>query len=73
MEYRVCKGTIPVDIKNDEYISIERDTPVKMYGIGFQAAKCIPEIPEWFCKKYLPQDWNCKILEPFTGSGTTIL
>lgn len=73
MEYRECKGRIPNDIKNNEYVSIERDTPLKMYGMGFQPAKCIPEIPEWFFSKYIDEGKDNKILEPFAGSGTTIL
>jgi 16S rRNA G966 N2-methylase RsmD len=73
MDYRECKGSIPIDIKNDEYISIERNSALKMYGVGFQPAKCIPEIPEWFFNKYIPSGSNSVILEPFAGSGTTIL
>lgn len=73
MNYRECKGSIPIDIKNDEYISIERNTPLKMYGVGFQPAKCIPEIPEWFFQKYIAKGKNKVILEPFAGSGTTII
>lgn len=73
MNYRECKHNIPIDIENDEYISIERDNPLKMYGIGFQPAKCIPEIPEWFFKKYISTGRDKVILEPFAGSGTTIL
>lgn len=73
MEYRECKGMIPVDIKDNEYVSIERDAPLKMYGVGFQPAKCIPEIPEWFFRKYIARGKDKKILEPFAGSGTTIL
>ncbi len=73
MEYRECKGSIPVDIGNDEYISIERNTPLKMYSVGFQPAKCIPEIPEWFLRKYLKSSKDIKVLEPFAGSGTTII
>ena len=73
MQYRECKNEIPIDIENNEFISIERKTPLKMYGVGFQAAKCIPEIPEWFLRKYIPEGKEKVILEPFAGGGTTIL
>ena len=73
MEYRECKGCIPIDIENGEFVSIERNTALKMYGVGFQPAKCIPEIPEWFLKKYIPSGIDKVILDPFAGSGTTIL
>ena len=55
MQYRECKNEIPIDIENNEFISIERKTPLKMYGVGFQAAKCIPEIPEWFLRKKITE------------------
>ena len=73
MQYRECKGVIPTDISNNEFISIERETPLKMYSVGFQPAKCIPEIPAWFFRKYIHAGEDKKILEPFAGSGTSIL
>ena len=73
MEYKNFLGEIPVDIDDGTLVSIERNTPLKMYGIGFQAAKCIPEIPAWFIKKYIPSGKQYKILDPFAGSGTTVI
>jgi hypothetical protein len=62
---------IPTDLPNDAYISIDRNTPLKIHSVGFQPAKSIPEIPRWFVRKYTaPSDI---ILEPFSGSGTTIV
>lgn len=72
-DYRICKGHIPIDIGNNELVSVERNAPLKMYGLGFQAAKCIPEIPEWFINKYSRRGIDYKILDPFAGSGTTII
>ncbi len=73
MNYKDYQGEIPVDIEDGTLVSIERNTPLKMYGVGFQAAKCIPEIPSWFIKKYIPSGKDYKILDPFVGSGTTII
>jgi DNA modification methylase len=62
---------IPVDIPNGAFISIERLTPLKVYSLGFQPAKTIPEIPYWFLEKYTSK--GAVILEPFAGSGTSIV
>lgn len=64
-------GEIPTDLPNDSLISINRDQPEKVYGLGFQPAKSIPEISRWFLTKYLTK--NSIICEPFAGSGTTII
>lgn len=64
-------GNIPCDIEKGSWLSIERTTPLKIYSLGFQPAKSIPEIPRWFLQTYAPLP--CTILDPFAGSGTTIL
>lgn len=65
------EGEIPTYITNGGFISIDRNPPLKVYGLGFQPAKSIPEIPRWFLKKYLSKD--SVVLDPFAGSGTTII
>lgn len=62
---------IPTDLPNNAYITLERLPALKIYSLGFQPAKLIPEIPEWFLHKYTSP--NALILEPFAGSGTTII
>lgn len=65
------QGEIPSDVPLGVSISINREVPLKIYGLGFQPAKSIPEISRWFLKKYLTKD--CIVFEPFAGSGTTII
>lgn len=69
--YSIISGDIPTDLSSDSLISINREQPLKIYNLGFQPAKSIPEIPRWFLRKYA--DRGQIILEPFAGSGTTII
>ncbi len=62
---------IPIALPKNSLVSIERNKPFKIHSIGFQPAKSIPEIPSWFIKKYTNK--NDSILEPFAGSGTSII
>lgn len=69
--YLHIEGDIPTDLSNGAFISLKRNSPLKIYSLGFQPAKSIPEITRWFLKKYGNHRFN--VLEPFAGSGTTIL
>ncbi|MDB9316038.1 hypothetical protein PN462_23205 [Spirulina sp. CS-785/01] len=69
--YYSIQGNIPLNIPNNSLLSIQRETPLKIYSIGFQPAKSIPEIPRWFLQKYGSSQFT--VLEPFAGSGTTLL
>ncbi len=69
--YLHIDGDIPQDLQKGTLISLERGTPMKIYMLGFQPAKSIPEIPRWFLQKYTSIPF--KILEPFAGAGTTII
>ncbi|TAF07812.1 MAG: DNA methylase [Nostocales cyanobacterium] len=69
--YIEIKYNIPIDLPNGSYISLHRNSPLKVYSLGFQPAKTIPEIPAWFLQKYTSQ--SSVILEPFAGSGTSII
>lgn len=71
ISYINVTNKIPVDIPNGSFISIDRFTPLKVYSVGFQPAKTIPEIPHWFLQKYTSKEEV--ILEPFAGSGTSII
>jgi len=70
-KYLHVEGEIPVDIPKGSFISIQRKTPLKIYSLGFKPAKSIPEIPRWFLYKYARKELT--VLEPFAGSGTTII
>lgn len=69
--YLHIEDNIPLDLPNGSFISLERNTPLKVYSLGFQPAKTIPEIPAWFLQKYTSE--KSVILEPFAGSGTSII
>lgn len=71
MDYLHIQGDIPANLVDGAYISIDRTTPLKIYQLGFQPAKSIPEIPRWFLRKYINP--SSILLEPFAGSGTTII
>jgi hypothetical protein len=64
-------GEIPVDLPGGAFISITRTPPLKIYSLGFQPAKTIPEIPRWFLSKYASVPFT--VLDPFAGSGTTVI
>lgn len=69
--YLHFEGNIPTDLPEDAFISIDRPPPPKIYSLGFQPAKSIPEIPRWFLHKYV--SCPCTVLDPFVGSGTSII
>ncbi len=69
--YLHIEGNIPQHLKKGTLISLQRSTPMKIYNLGFQPAKSIPEIPRWFLQKYA--SFPFQVLEPFAGAGTTII
>lgn len=64
---------LPIDIKNGKTYIIEQANP-NSYTHNFFKYPCkfIPEIPRWAIKKYAQQESSI-ILDPFSGSGTTLL
>lgn len=70
-KYLEITGNIPLDLQAGDFISLTRNPPLKIYSLGFQPAKSIPEIPRWFFQKYANLPFT--VLEPFAGSGTTII
>ncbi len=70
-DYLQVNGDIPVDLADGAFVSVNRETPPKIYQLGFQPARSIPEIPRWFLRKYA--DASFQILDPFAGAGTTII
>ena len=69
--YHHVEGEIPIDLPEGAFISVSRKAPLKIYSVGFQPAKSIPEIPRWFLRKHGSAPFT--VLEPFAGSGTTIV
>ena len=65
------EGDIPKDLPLGARLAITRNTPLRIYSLGFQPAKAIPEIPRWFLQVYGSAPFT--ILEPFSGSGTTLI
>ncbi|MGL4498528.1 MAG: DNA methyltransferase, partial [Planktothrix sp.] len=69
--YEHIAGEIPCNLESEKFITVQRKPPLKIYSLGFQPAKFIPEIPRWFLKKYTSPSFT--VLDPFCGSGTTLL
>lgn len=65
------EGDISLDLPDRSLISLTRNSPLKIYNVGFQPAKSIPEIPRWFLQKYI--SLPSTIFDPFAGSGTSII
>ncbi len=63
---------LPIDIENNsEYIILQQNPNNYTHSYFKYPCKFIPEIPRWFIKKYLKK--GDTILDPFSGSGTTLL
>ncbi len=43
-KYLSFKGDIPDNLKNGSIIALNREIPLKIYSLGFQPAKSIPQI-----------------------------
>lgn len=74
MKYQIVKNTIPENIDFGTILSINTNS-VTQYTHGFHKypAKFIPQIPQWAINKYLKNKKDKLILEPFCGSGTTLV
>ncbi|MEE1009983.1 MAG: DNA methyltransferase [Agathobacter sp.] len=70
---KVTVDELPVEIKDDTIYVINQPNPNSVTHNYFKyPCKFIPEIPRWAMKAYL----NCEnglVLDPFAGSGTTLL
>ena len=74
MRTTIVYNEIPLYIENDAILDI-RVASVTSYTHGFHKypAKFIPQIPGWAIKRYLGEDAGRLILDPFSGSGTTLV
>jgi len=73
-DYLFVKEVIPPEIKQDSILNILTNK-VTGYTHGFHKypAKFIPHIPKWAINKYLAGQKRKTILDPFCGSGTTLV
>jgi len=67
------KEIIPTDVEDNTIFNIYTNgTTSYTHGFHKYPAKFIPLLPNWAIKKYLPES-NSTILDPFCGSGTTLV
>lgn len=74
LEYQFVKEIIPSEIERDSILNIvTRDVNAHTHGFHKYPAKFIPHIPKWAIGKYLNGNKDKNILDPFCGSGTTLV
>lgn len=74
LEYLFVKEIIPTEIEQDSILNIStRDVNTHTHGFHKYPAKFIPHIPKWAIEKYLNGNMSKNILDPFCGSGTTLV
>lgn len=74
IKYIVVKESIPNVINYGTIFNINANN-VTAYTHGFHKypAKFIPQIPKWAIEKYLKGQKSKTVLDPFCGSGTTLI
>jgi DNA modification methylase len=74
IEYQFVKEIIPTEIEENSILNIvSRDVNKHTHGFHKYPAKFIPHIPKWAIGKYLNGNKDKNILDPFCGSGTTLV
>ena len=74
LEYLFVKEIIPSEIEQGSILNIStRDVNTHTHGFHKYPAKFIPHIPKWAIEKYLNGSKGKNILDPFCGSGTTLV
>lgn len=74
-ETKITVKELPIEVKEDAIYVIDQPNP-NSYTHNFFKYPCkfIPEIPRWAIKSFIGDDKaDKKILDPFAGSGTTML
>lgn len=70
----VVKETIPASVEQNSILNIvTRDVNTYTHGFHKYPAKFIPQVPKWAIGKYLNGSKDKNILDPFCGSGTTLV
>ncbi|MGM9784578.1 MAG: DNA methyltransferase [Candidatus Cryptobacteroides sp.] len=74
MDITPVHNEIPLELRTDAILDI-RVPSVTSYTHGFHKypAKFIPQIPSWAIKRYIGEQTGKLILDPFSGSGTTLV
>lgn len=73
-KYLLVKEIIPTEIERDSVLNIKtRDVNTHTHGFHKYPAKFIPHIPKWAIEKYLNNNAGKNIVDPFCGSGTTLV
>jgi len=71
---QVVKNIIPDNIDFGTILSINTNNVTSFtHGFHKYPAKFIPQIPQWAINKYLPNQTGKLIIDPFCGSGTTLV
>jgi DNA modification methylase len=74
MEYKIVKNTIPNNTNPCTILNINTNRATQYtHGLHKYPAKFIPQIPQWAINKYLNNKTDKYILDPFCGSGTTLV
>ena len=73
-EYQIVKEVIPLEIEDNSILNIvTRDVNTHTHGFHKYPAKFIPHIPKWAISKHLNGCKDKTVLDPFCGSGTTLV
>lgn len=73
-EVKIMVDELPVGIKDNAIYVINQPNPNSFtHGYFKYPCKFIPEIPRWAIKSFIGNNPNQQILDPFAGSGTTLL
>lgn len=74
IELMVVNDVIPIEIQSGSILNINtKDVTSYTHGFHKYPAKFIPQIPKWAIGKHLNGSGNNIILDPFCGSGTTLV
>jgi len=74
MEYKIVQNEIPENVEYGTLLSINTNNVTSdTHGFHKYPAKFIPQIPRWAINKYLGHAKGKIILDPFCGSGTTLV
>jgi DNA modification methylase len=74
VKYQVVKNIIPDNVDFGTILSINTNSVTQStHGFHKYPAKFIPQIPQWALQKYAQPNSEQIILDPFCGSGTTLV
>jgi DNA modification methylase len=72
--YTLVKEAIPDELEQGSILNIvTNNVTLQTHGFHKYCAKFIPHIPKWAITKYFKNHKNKTVLDPFCGSGTTLV